>query len=235
MRRVTRNGVIAVFAASGAMAMAVPAHADASADGATADSPGVIAGNTIQLPVHLPVNACGNTVSVVGLLNPAMGNRCANTGGGKGGSGASNGGGAVAQGAAEHSPGVVSGNGIQLPVELPVNASGNSVNVAGVLNPVFGNDAVNGPVAVGRDEPPAPEPQHPQRPPASQDSGSHRPVGSHGAHEAVPVPVPVPAAPQPGMRASLAATGADGVVPAAVGAGALLVAGAAMYRRGRRA
>ncbi|GAA3291047.1 hypothetical protein GCM10020295_06880 [Streptomyces cinereospinus] len=43
-------------------------------------SPGVISGNTVQLPVHVPVNVCGNTVNVVGLLDPAAGNRCANTG-----------------------------------------------------------------------------------------------------------------------------------------------------------
>ncbi|MGW0747751.1 chaplin [Streptomyces sp. NPDC002817] len=37
----------------------------------------MIAGNTLQLPVSVPVNACGNTVSVAGLLNPAAGNYCA--------------------------------------------------------------------------------------------------------------------------------------------------------------
>ncbi|MFB9351680.1 chaplin family protein [Streptomyces heliomycini] len=46
MRRVTRNGVIAVAAASGAMAVAVPAYADAGAEGVAAGSPGVGAGNT---------------------------------------------------------------------------------------------------------------------------------------------------------------------------------------------
>ncbi|MEU9383745.1 chaplin, partial [Streptomyces sp. NPDC048279] len=74
MKRVTRNGVIAVAAASGAMAFAAPSWADAGADGVAAGSPGVISGNGIQLPVHVPVNVCGNTVNVVGLLNPAAGN-----------------------------------------------------------------------------------------------------------------------------------------------------------------
>lgn len=79
MKRVTRNGLIAAAAASGAaMAVAMPAHADASADGGTAASPGLISGNTLQLPVHVPVNVCGNTVNVAGLLNPAAGNGCAN-------------------------------------------------------------------------------------------------------------------------------------------------------------
>jgi hypothetical protein len=30
------------------------------------------------VPVHVPVNACGNTVSVIGALNPALGNFCIN-------------------------------------------------------------------------------------------------------------------------------------------------------------
>ncbi|WP_369238727.1 chaplin [Streptomyces sp. R21] len=51
--------------------------------------------------------------------------------------------GAQAGGAAEHSPGVVSGNLIQAPVHVPVNAVGNSVNVIGALNPAFGNLGVN--------------------------------------------------------------------------------------------
>ncbi|WSA97426.1 chaplin [Streptomyces sp. NBC_01795] len=52
-------------------------------------------------------------------------------------------GGAGANGAAAHSPGVVSGNLVQVPVHVPVNATGNSVNVVGVLNPAFGNQSAN--------------------------------------------------------------------------------------------
>ncbi len=35
-------------------------------------------GNQIQVPVHVPVNVCGNSINVVGLLNPAAGNTCIN-------------------------------------------------------------------------------------------------------------------------------------------------------------
>ncbi|MFC5033494.1 chaplin, partial [Streptomyces fildesensis] len=28
--------------------------------------------------IHVPINVCGNTVNVVGLLNPAFGNVCQN-------------------------------------------------------------------------------------------------------------------------------------------------------------
>ncbi|TVZ77769.1 chaplin [Streptomyces sp. BK340] len=141
MKRVTRNSVIAVVAATGAMAVATSAHADSVANGSTSGSPGVVSGNTIQLPVHIPVNACGNTVNVVGLLNPAAGNACANTGGagGAGGNSAQ----AAAEGKTADSPGVISGNTIQLPVHVPVNACGNTVNVVGLLNPAAGNSCAN--------------------------------------------------------------------------------------------
>ncbi|WP_329397632.1 chaplin [Streptomyces melanogenes] len=51
--------------------------------------------------------------------------------------------GADAHGKAENSPGVVSGNLVQVPVQVPVNATGNSVNVVGILNPAFGNESSN--------------------------------------------------------------------------------------------
>ncbi|MFJ3222517.1 chaplin [Streptomyces sp. NPDC086783] len=54
------------------------AAADSDATGVAVNSPGVLSGNVIQVPVHIPVNVCGNTVNVVGLLNPAFGNKCVN-------------------------------------------------------------------------------------------------------------------------------------------------------------
>ncbi|MBL1107400.1 chaplin [Streptomyces sp. 5-8] len=53
------------------------AAADGGAQGAAVNSPGVVSGNVIQVPVHVPVNACGNSINVVGLLNPTFGNTCA--------------------------------------------------------------------------------------------------------------------------------------------------------------
>ncbi|WP_328869169.1 chaplin [Streptomyces sp. NBC_00287] len=210
MRRVTRNGVIAVAAASGAMAVTMPAQADSGADGAAVGSPGVISGNTIQLPVHVPVNVCGNTVNVVGVLNPAAGNTCANKSAGdeRGAPG-----GASAEGGGKDSPGVVSGNGVQLPVHLPVNVSGNSVNVVGIGNAAVGNDSENTsgdrPVRPERPAEPAPEPPRTR-----------------------PAPKPVPHVPDRPV-ASLAHTGADHTVPAVAGSAALVLGGAALYRRFR--
>lgn len=70
----------AVTAAAGAVLAggAGMAAADAGANGAAVGSPGVLSGNLIQVPVHVPVNVCGNSINVVGLLNPAFGNTCEN-------------------------------------------------------------------------------------------------------------------------------------------------------------
>ncbi|MFG1665686.1 chaplin [Streptomyces sp. Y7] len=210
MRRVTRNGVIA-FAASGAMAVTVPAYADSAADGAAADSPGLLAGNTIQVPVHVPVNVCGNTVNVVGLLNPAVGNKCTNEDGAHK-TKAPSGGGASAEGSGKDSPGVVSGNVVELPVHVPVNVTGNSVNVVGVGNAAVDNESenVSGPPRTIR---PTPKPATPPR--------AHPPRSVPPAH--------VPHAPE----AVLAHTGADHTAPAVAGAAALVLGGAVLYRRFR--
>ncbi|MFI5532565.1 chaplin [Kitasatospora sp. NPDC051853] len=68
---------------SGAAAAAAHGHghghtSGASAESVVAGSPGVLSGNNVQVPIHIPVNLCGNTVDVVGLLNPAFGNSCLN-------------------------------------------------------------------------------------------------------------------------------------------------------------
>ncbi|MEU6240734.1 MULTISPECIES: chaplin ChpD [unclassified Streptomyces] len=61
-----------------ALGGAAPAFADAGAEGAAVGSPGVLSGNVIQIPVHVPINVCGNSVNVIALLNPAFGNACVN-------------------------------------------------------------------------------------------------------------------------------------------------------------
>jgi hypothetical protein len=66
---VIAGGIIA----AGAGAASATGHG-AGAHGAATHSPGVVSGNVIQVPVHVPVNVVGNTVNVIGLLNPAFGN-----------------------------------------------------------------------------------------------------------------------------------------------------------------
>ncbi|KUL72718.1 MULTISPECIES: chaplin ChpH [unclassified Streptomyces] len=72
--------VVAAAAATGGLVLAGAglAVADSGAQGAAVHSPGLVSGNVIQAPIHIPVNVCGNTVSVIGLLNPAFGNTCTN-------------------------------------------------------------------------------------------------------------------------------------------------------------
>ncbi|QDQ10626.1 chaplin ChpH [Streptomyces spectabilis] len=72
--------VVAAAVATGGLVLvgAGVAAADAGAQGAAVHSPGVASGNVVQVPVHVPVNACGNTISVIGVLNPAFGNYCVN-------------------------------------------------------------------------------------------------------------------------------------------------------------
>jgi LPXTG-motif cell wall-anchored protein len=244
MNRVARKGFVTAMVAGGVLASAGYAQADsAAAGGEAAGSPGVLSGNTVQAPVDIPVNVCGNTVDVVGLLNPVFGNSCANgsqahacddgpstqssgisagrhathrgrhagapadervvSGGPRrpGGSGSGTSGGAHAGGGTHGSSGLLSGNSLRIPVSLPVNVSGNSVNVVGVGNPSTGNTAVNG-----------------GTPPAS------------------PTPAPVRATPAPAPQAdgpTLAHTGADGMGAAAAAAAGLLLGGAVLYRRFR--
>ncbi|WP_078868009.1 chaplin [Streptomyces sp. NRRL F-5727] len=74
-----RSGLTVALVAGAVMAGgASTAAADAGAQGWAAHSPGVGSGNLVQVPVHVPVDACGDAVGVVGLLNPAFGTTCVN-------------------------------------------------------------------------------------------------------------------------------------------------------------
>jgi hypothetical protein len=61
-----------------AVGLATPAVADAEAHGAAIGSPGVLSGNVVQVPVHVPINVCGNSINIIALLNPTAGNVCVN-------------------------------------------------------------------------------------------------------------------------------------------------------------
>ncbi|MFI9201030.1 chaplin [Streptomyces sp. NPDC053048] len=71
--------------ALGASVVPAMAHDDdgfggALASGAAKGSPGFISGNVIQVPIAIPINICGNSIDIVGLLNPTFGNTCVNDG-----------------------------------------------------------------------------------------------------------------------------------------------------------
>ncbi|MET7546459.1 MULTISPECIES: chaplin [unclassified Streptomyces] len=258
MRQVTRKGLITMAAAGGVLALSGGyAHADAGATGDASNSPGVLSGNSIEIPVHVPVNACGNSVSVVGLLNPAAGNACGSGSGSDSGSatssrhgsaapasgsrasnhsaqdpsavdlgpgtgkhravGSDSRNGATAEGYTQGSPGILSGNTVQAPIDIPVNACGNSITIGGLLSPSSGNSCENDPDVA----PPPVRQVTPGKPTP--------PMGLTGF--GVPS---TPNAPEP-QTVELAHTGAGGLdllVPASAG---LLLAGAGtvLYRRSR--
>ncbi|MEV6700545.1 chaplin [Streptomyces sp. NPDC051453] len=92
MSRIAKAAAVALGTSAVVISGAGLAMADAGAQGGAADSPGVVSGDAVQVPVHVPVNVCGDTVDVIGLLNPAFGNACANAGGDNGGGNGDNGG-----------------------------------------------------------------------------------------------------------------------------------------------
>ncbi|WP_159767432.1 chaplin [Streptomyces sp. HM190] len=81
MSRIAKAAVVALGTSAVVISGAGLAAADAGAEGQAVGSPGVLSGNLIQVPVHVPVNLCGNTVDVIGVLNPAFGNVCINDSG----------------------------------------------------------------------------------------------------------------------------------------------------------
>ncbi|MFA7766438.1 chaplin [Streptomyces sp. NPDC048723] len=78
MNSAKKAALVLATAGLAAAGAAGSAAADSSAEGAAVGSPGVLSGNLAQVPVHIPINLCGNTVNIVGLLNPAFGNVCIN-------------------------------------------------------------------------------------------------------------------------------------------------------------
>lgn len=67
---------VTVIGGAGSAAADPGPGSGAYAEGTAKNSPGVLSGNVLQVPVDIPINACGNTLNVVGLLNPAAGNHC---------------------------------------------------------------------------------------------------------------------------------------------------------------
>ncbi|MFJ2777237.1 MULTISPECIES: chaplin [unclassified Kitasatospora] len=293
MRNVAKKGLLTAVAAGGVLASAAGyAYAGADAQGVAAGSPGVASGNSVQVPIEVPINACGNTVDVIGLLNPAYGNHCANVSGHPGGAGSGHAGsgtagsgnagsghagsgsagagqassgqtasGASASGTAAGSPGVLSGNSVQAPVDIPVNACGNTVDVVGVGNPAFGNGCgnVSAPVAPPHHEcseecvspSPTPCPGQPCTP-TSPPTGETPPPTPRSVTPTPTPPVTPGTRTTPASSPSGSATPVSGVTKgstpgggqlAATGAGstellgaaglALLLGGGVLYRRSR--
>ncbi|GGZ34548.1 chaplin [Streptomyces poonensis] len=78
MKNLKKAAAVTLLAGGLAAAGAGTASASSGASGAALHSPGVVAGNLVQVPVHVPLNVVGNTVKVVGVMNPAFGNKGVN-------------------------------------------------------------------------------------------------------------------------------------------------------------
>ncbi|MER7204934.1 chaplin [Streptomyces sp. CB01635] len=256
MRQALNLGMVAAAAATSILSLpGSSAFAASGADGQAAGSPGILSGNTLQAPLDVPVNACGNTVDVVAALNPAFGNSCENRGssqpssvrgggsdravggashgtgdgGYRGGDGKSEDG-AHAESDAHGSPGILSGNSVQAPVHTPVNVCGNSGNVVGAVNPATGNHCSSGVASPEEISEVPPPPVRAVEPPA--------PVQPPATQRLTPpdVKAPVPHAHVTGGHTQLAETGTDQDLLAAAAASAgLLIGGGVLYRRGRAA
>ncbi|MGW7071143.1 chaplin family protein [Streptomyces sp. NPDC054855] len=282
MRQVIGKGMLATAAATSILSLSGSNAYAAGADGGATGSPGILSGNSVQAPVEVPVNACGNSANAVGVGNPAMGNSCGNsgasqshahaphrapaqeraetrTGGGHGhgyGDDAPDGGShsgthagthSTAQGDASHSPGVLAGNNVQTPADVPVNACGNTVDVVGLLNPATGNGCANGapaPTSPGHETPASPEsPSTPETPPRAAEPPVDRAMppmdtvqsGKPPQHVASSTSRQLPSGAQEASHpvARLAETGSDqDLLAAAAASAALLVGGGILYRRG---
>ena len=215
MRHILSRSLLTVAAASSILAATGGyASADSDAHGGASGSAGVLSGNSLEVPVDVPVNACGNTANVVGAENPAFGNSCANESHSHHGRQSSY---ASAEGDNTGSPGVLAGNSVKVPVHAPVNVCGDTVDPIALLDPAFGNSCGSGEQTAEM-----PPPPHAVTPPS--ETRSVPPVYDQVA------PVHAPA------HAPLAETGASGRQFGAAGAtsAALLLGGAMLYRRGRR-
>ncbi|MFJ9693339.1 chaplin [Kitasatospora sp. NPDC101183] len=80
MRNFKKAAALSLAASGLVLGAAGGAFASSGAEGVAAGSPGVLSGNQLQIPIHIPVNVCGNSINVIGLLNPAFGNTCVNAG-----------------------------------------------------------------------------------------------------------------------------------------------------------
>jgi ChpA-C len=175
-----------------------------TASGSAKGSPGIGSGNLIEVPVNAPVNVCGNQVDIVGLGNSVHGNSCANRGGG---------GRTTASSSSKGSPGIGSGNVIQVPISAPVNVCGNQVDIVGLLNAVAHDSCKNGgtpprpvpPPTTPPTRPPAPVPFPTQTPPTIQPPPPVTPPGSCPCP--TPPPLGTPCPPSGTTTGTAAATG----------------------------
>ncbi|MER5304097.1 chaplin, partial [Streptomyces lasiicapitis] len=103
---------------------------------------------------------------------------------------------ADAHGQATGSPGFLSGNNVQAPLEVPVNACGNSVNGAAALSPSFGNSCATS--SASSDEPAPERAAAPKPAPVAKPAPAPMPAPAPKPERvAAPKPPPAPQPPPP--------------------------------------
>ncbi|WKE71606.1 chaplin [Streptomyces sp. WP-1] len=239
MRQTLSKGmVVAAAAATGVLSLyGTAALADSNAQSLAQGSPGVLSGNSIQVPVHVPVNVCGNSVDVAALLNPAFGNSCAN--GGHSATHHHTGYGNDSYGDDEPTP---ASYGKPDPTPTPTSYGHDDPTP-----PAYGSpDPTPTPTSYGSDEPtptsygsdePTPTPtsygsDEPTPTPTSYGSDEPTPLPSYGSDEPTP-----PGSYGNDEPPTLPHTGgnAKAMIATSAASAALIMAGAVLYRRGRTA
>jgi hypothetical protein len=128
MHGFAKRGLALIAAASGLiMGSAVAAAADASVSGQSTFSGGVLSGNEVGVPVDVPVNFCGNQAVLAAVRDTDRESLCEIGAGG-----------ASVDGSTYGSGGILSGNEVGVPVDVPVNVCGNQIGVLSVLDRVGG-------------------------------------------------------------------------------------------------
>lgn len=80
MTYLTTNFIVLVIAlAASTTTCAAPALSKRVDATGASQSPGTLSGNVVQVPIVAPINVCGNSIDVIGVLNPAFSNECTNT------------------------------------------------------------------------------------------------------------------------------------------------------------
>jgi hypothetical protein len=118
---IVKRWMMLSLAAFALVATANVASADATASGTTSGNSGILSGNAIPIALNIPINACGNALSLLGGAL-ATGNSCVNPGSGS----------ADATATTTGNEGLLSGNAIPIAVDAPINVCGNAVSILGI-------------------------------------------------------------------------------------------------------
>jgi hypothetical protein len=128
MNGFAKRGLALIAAASGlVLGSAAVAAADASVSGHSARSGGIGSGNVIDAPVSVPVNFCGDQATLATVQDVDRESLCEIGDGG-----------ARVDASTDRSGGILSGNEVAIPIDIPVNICGDQVGVLSALDRVGG-------------------------------------------------------------------------------------------------